>query len=330
MGTLGSYLREAREARGLDLRDAAQQTRISIAFLQAIENEDFAKLPGEVFVKGFLKSYTRFLQLSEDEVMKRYSELRSLPVAQAPAAGQKEEPGESPKPQRPEPPSVRPTPPPVPARNLEPFLWGGILFVAMVLFILVARPAKQPVKMRDAPASAVTPTSPPAALAGGPAQTVSSDKLYLDIEALEDTWVLVRTDTSPQKKAVLRKGESVTWSADERFLVSYGSVGAVRLLLNGKELVVAGAKTAVVRDLLVTAKGIAQQKVEAEQKPRKPKPQTVPTPLPVTGPAATVPVPAAVPAPVAAPEPAPAAAPPADPAAPAPAPAAPRPVTPEG
>ena len=48
-------------------------------------------------------------------------------------------------------------------------------------------------------------------------------------------------------------------------------MGAVRLLLNGKELSVAGARNAVVRDLLVTAKGIAQQKTEGEQPPRKPK-----------------------------------------------------------
>ena len=326
MGTLGSYLREAREARGLDLRDAAQQTRISIAYLKAIETEDFSKLPGEVFVKGFLKSYTRFLQLPEDEVMKRYGELRTPPAVQAPAAGQKEEPGGSPKPPRQEPSPARPEYPAVPARNLEPFLWGGILFVALVLFILVARPAKQPVKVHDASSSAVTPTTQTTAPAGGPTLTVRGDKLYLDIEALEDTWVLVRTDSSPQKKAVLRKGESVTWSADERFLLSYGSVGAARLLLNGKELAVAGAKSAVVRDLLVTAKGIAQQKLEAEQKPRKPKPQAAPAPLPATGPAVTVPVPAAAPAPGTAPEPAPDAAP-----APAPAtPSAPKPLAPEG
>ena len=105
------------------------------------------------------------------------------------------------------------------------------------------------------------------------------EKLYLNIVALEDVWVLVRTDSSPQKKATLKKGESVTWSADERFLLSYGSVGAAKLELNGKELVVNGPKNAVVRDLIITSAGVAFQKVESEKpKPRKPKPVTQATP----------------------------------------------------
>src|SRR5512137_866271 len=75
MGSLGSYVREAREARGIDLREAAQQTRISVGYLKAIEEEDFAKLPGQVFVIGFLKSYAKFLRLPEDEIMKRFAEV---------------------------------------------------------------------------------------------------------------------------------------------------------------------------------------------------------------------------------------------------------------
>ena len=76
MGTLGQYLLNARLAMDIDLRDAAQQTRISIQYLRALENEDFSKLPGEVFVKGFLKNYGRFLKLDESEVMKKYAELK--------------------------------------------------------------------------------------------------------------------------------------------------------------------------------------------------------------------------------------------------------------
>src|SRR3990172_5593198 len=86
MGTLGQYLRSAREARGLDLRDAAQQTRIGIAYIKALEDEDFSRLPGEVFVKGFLKNYGKFLRLDDAEVMKRYGELRTLRTTPATVA----------------------------------------------------------------------------------------------------------------------------------------------------------------------------------------------------------------------------------------------------
>ncbi|NTW59297.1 MAG: DUF4115 domain-containing protein, partial [Nitrospirae bacterium] len=96
---------------------------------------------------------------------------------------------------------------------------------------------------------------------------------------------------SPQKKATLKKGESVTWSADERFLLSYGSVGAAKLELNGKELVVNGPKDAVVRDLIITSAGVAFQKVESEKpKPRKPMPVTQATPTAQPQPAPQIPV----------------------------------------
>ncbi len=146
MGTLGSYLRNAREARGLDLRDAAQQTRISINYLKAIENEEFSKLPGEVFVKGFLKNYARFLRLPEDEVVKRYGERtkpqqNAAPMAAPKTASQKQGPAEmkaeNAELKQPE------------GLSLEPFLWGGVLIIGMVLFILFALPESRPVHERD-------------------------------------------------------------------------------------------------------------------------------------------------------------------------------------
>ncbi|MEK6743768.1 MAG: RodZ domain-containing protein [Nitrospirota bacterium] len=274
MGTLGSYFRNAREARGLDLRDAAQQTRISINYLKAIEQEDFSKLPGEVFVKGFLKNYARFLRLPEDEVVKRYGECINPPSGSAPAAvpaapkadGQKHGAVEM----RAEHAEV--TQPGGP--SLEPFLWGGIILVGLVLFLLVALPASKSVHERGKVVSS-RPTATDS-VSTVTTSTAETEKLYLEIIAQEDGWVLVRTDASPQKKAVLKKGEGITWSADERFLLSYASVGSLKIILNGNELTVNGPKNAVVRDLIVTAKGIAFQKVEAEQppRPRKPKPLT--------------------------------------------------------
>jgi len=274
MGTLGTYFKNAREARGLDLRDAAQQTRISITYLKAIEDEDFSKLPGEVFVKGFLKNYARFLRLPEAEVLKLYGERSKPQQGAAPVASPTVQRNDAQK-QDPSATRVENAELHQPGGlSLEPFLWGGVIFIGMFLFIVVALPARKPV---HEPAKQVS-TQPTAtdSLHNGMTGTAKAEKLYLEMTALEDVWVLVRTDAGPQKKAVLKKGETITWSADERFLVSYTNVGSLKISLNGKELTVNGPKNAVVRDLNVTATGIAFQKVESEQprKPRKPKPLT--------------------------------------------------------
>lgn len=57
----GRELREAREARGVSLPALAQATRIRLDFVEALESGEFAKLPGEVFGRGFVRSISRTL-----------------------------------------------------------------------------------------------------------------------------------------------------------------------------------------------------------------------------------------------------------------------------
>jgi transcriptional regulator with XRE-family HTH domain len=252
MGTLGQYLRGAREARGIDLREAAQQTRISFNYLKALEEEDFSRLPGEVFVKGFLKNYGKFLRLDEFEVLKRFEELR--PVKSAAGIVAEKEPAVA---------GIKQKTPKV--TRVEPFLWGAGIVIALVLFVFTALPDRQ--KRDTQKTVTLMSTSQTNTI---PSPMPQTDKLYLEVVALEDTWLLVRTDNSPQKKAVLKKDESLIWSADERFLLSYGSAGALKLILNGRELTVNEPANTVVRDLAIIASGIVNRNIQPEKKiPRK-------------------------------------------------------------
>jgi cytoskeleton protein RodZ len=252
MGTLGTYLRSAREARGIDLREAAQQTRISLNYLKALEEEDFSKLPGEVFVKGFLKNYAKFLRLDESQVLKKFGESQAT-NSQTVSFAEKEPVAAI---------SQQKTPR---STTIEPFLWGAGIVIALIFFVFTALPERHQPDTKQAVTTMST------------GQTVSAqglvmqrDKLYLEVVALEDTWLLVRTDNSPQKKAVLKKGETLIWSAEERFLLSYGSANALKLTLNGQELTVNEPGNEVVRDLAIIASGIVNRNIQPEKKlPRK-------------------------------------------------------------
>jgi flagellar biosynthesis protein FlhG len=68
----GRLMREVREAHGLDLREIAEQTKISMGYLDAIENESFRKLPATVYVRGFLTEYARMLELDVPRVLSTY------------------------------------------------------------------------------------------------------------------------------------------------------------------------------------------------------------------------------------------------------------------
>jgi Helix-turn-helix domain len=73
---IGNSLREARLRQGLDFPEIEQRTKIRGKYLRALEEEQFDLLPGQTYVKGFLRSYSEYLgldgQLYVDEFNSRY------------------------------------------------------------------------------------------------------------------------------------------------------------------------------------------------------------------------------------------------------------------
>ena len=69
MTGFGEYLRREREMRGVSLDEISVATKISIRFLQAIENEELSKLPGGIFTRSFVRTYARYLGLDEERVL---------------------------------------------------------------------------------------------------------------------------------------------------------------------------------------------------------------------------------------------------------------------
>jgi helix-turn-helix protein len=76
MFEIGNSLREARLRQALDFPEIEQATKIRPKYLRALEDEQFDILPGQTYVKGFLRSYAEYLgldgQLYVDEYNSRY------------------------------------------------------------------------------------------------------------------------------------------------------------------------------------------------------------------------------------------------------------------
>ena len=80
MPAFGENLRREREMRGVSLEEIASATKISIRFLDAIEREDFSKIPGGIFARSFIRTYARYLGLDEEQVVAEY-QLAAQPQA---------------------------------------------------------------------------------------------------------------------------------------------------------------------------------------------------------------------------------------------------------
>jgi cytoskeleton protein RodZ len=159
----GARLAAAREQRGLTQADVARELKLSLWQVEALEAGQFGRLPGPVFVRGFIRNYARLVRLDAGELMRAAG--RSLPPS-----------------------APRPETPPsqdIPFPSARPRRWPGYAFAAAVVVALLAlyefywneiepeiiRPhavAPQPATATAAPAApAAGATGQPA---GGPAE----------------------------------------------------------------------------------------------------------------------------------------------------------------
>ena len=71
-GTFGERLKRERELREVSLEEVSKATRISERFLEALENENWERLPGGVFGRGFVRTIARYLGLGEESLLAEY------------------------------------------------------------------------------------------------------------------------------------------------------------------------------------------------------------------------------------------------------------------
>ena len=70
--TLGSYLRNRRLSRNINLDEVSGSTGITTAILQALEDKDREELPAEVYINAFYKKYAQYLEADSEEIKVKY------------------------------------------------------------------------------------------------------------------------------------------------------------------------------------------------------------------------------------------------------------------
>jgi cytoskeleton protein RodZ len=91
MNLVGDTLRRERLKRKLDLEEISRELKISTRFLQAIENDQYDKLPGGVFAKSFVRQYARLLGLDEEAIADEVQQALA-PVPEVPQFVEKAKP----------------------------------------------------------------------------------------------------------------------------------------------------------------------------------------------------------------------------------------------
>lgn len=75
MGQIGETLRERRMALKIDVHEVEEATKIRAKYLRALENEEYNLLPGNAYVKSFLRTYADYLELDSRALVDEYRAL---------------------------------------------------------------------------------------------------------------------------------------------------------------------------------------------------------------------------------------------------------------
>ena len=73
MFEIGTSLREARERQGLGYPEIELATKIRAKYIRALEEEDFTSIPGDAYIRGFLRTYAEYLGLDGDVYVDEYA-----------------------------------------------------------------------------------------------------------------------------------------------------------------------------------------------------------------------------------------------------------------
>ena len=256
MDRFGATLRQAREARKLSLEDVALATKIGVRFLKALEDEDFAKLPGGVFNKSFARAYARELGLNEEEAVAGYLKASGSETAPEPkleelaAARQRERDLRH-----------RGT-----GAGFSQLPWGFISIALVVAAIALAvwgshnrervqtvpvRNPGQPVQASATPAArpsvtaTATPESSPTAqavmavavpAAGEKPSNAAAGLFEVKVKAREDAWISIMADGQQIMQDILTAQTEKSIEARSQVIIRTGNVGALDFSFAGKKL----------------------------------------------------------------------------------------------
>jgi len=230
-GNFGERLKRERELREVSLEEITTATRIGPHFLEALENEEWSKLPGGVFNRGFVRSIARYLGLDEEALLAEYDVAYNEQVPPRP-----EPPGEGiPSPQR-----------------WVPVALGVALLVLLAALViggiyglryLASRRARKAAMAptatalpfsEDSSGSSSAPASSRSSASSAPSPAVPGLDLLVSPSA--PTHLRIVADGNLLFDTIIHPGENRHFAASDEFEVTVADSGALLLELNGQAM----------------------------------------------------------------------------------------------
>jgi cytoskeleton protein RodZ len=226
---VGGTLRHARLRKRLTLEQITQSTKISHATLEALENNDFDRLPAGVYIRGFLRAFAREVDLDPEETVEQYMEQFETVPAMAIAS---------------EPPEVAHDDGADDLPRTRAIVIPRVPLAAVAALIVIiaagsylyrsSRAAKAGMTTTAEASSATTSVpapAPPADIAR--AANVEPDMLRIELTATGPCWVSATADRESALSRLLQAGERHELQAKDEVVLRVGDPSTVAISVNG-------------------------------------------------------------------------------------------------
>jgi cytoskeletal protein RodZ len=242
-GDFGRKLREARERRGLSLRQIANATKISMLTLEALEKNDIARLPGGIFSRGVVRSYAIEVGLDPEETIQEF--MGQFPqdsvTAGHPTTTRSEDHGEVESDRQMATTFLRLFLVSIPVAAIVVYFGtaGRRAAVRQALGVQATEPAA------PSPPAIEPPPQPPPADADRDAPSVvagraavapdgqDADRLVVQLKAVQRSWVSAIVDGQRAVQRVFQPGDEQTLDVRRDIVLTAGDGGAITVTLNG-------------------------------------------------------------------------------------------------
>ena len=294
---LGDLLRETREQKKLSLEDVEQGTNIRKLYIKSIEDGDYDKLPGEVFLKGFIKTYGKFLGLNSLELIEQYKKEKNASTSEKevePTNQVQEQPVSPAQPPKVEEKITEKTAEPTKRKNipkidsllvnqayLQPTKSNSKkYFLVIIILIVIIGSAvfflsSQDTSDTKAPVHTTQQesTQQPEQQAQQPAPAPVVNGAEVTAVFNEDCWTEVKVDGNVVLSETVKKGSNLNWKGNNQIDITVGNAGAIDITFNNQPVGKLGDIGAVVTKSFVAPNAQnAQNQQPATAQPQNPAP----------------------------------------------------------
>jgi cytoskeletal protein RodZ len=229
---LGDYIRRLREGSGVSVKELAERTRISLRYVEALEEGRIDVLPGVVFVRGFIR--TIFSELGENPDQALYLVEEHYP---------EEEPEEFE--------TVSGS-----RRVFFPLAVATVVLVVLLVGTFFLRKSDTQKNEELSPDEIAGKAASDTLSNETGIQTIGElgdlPDLNLVIQAIDKTWLRIQTDNSDSWETTMRPGDEVRLRASERINLLIGNAGGILFDLNGKQFGPPGSQGQVLSNYVIT------------------------------------------------------------------------------